>query len=173
MWNKFRIGHGYDAHRFADVSLPEKPLVLGGITIPYDRSLLAHSDGDAVIHAVCDAILGALGQGDIGHHFPDSDAAFSNIDSAILLQRVAEFMAVGHWLVGNVDITILAQAPRIAPHIPAMRQRLAALLQTNSEQVNVKASTTEEMGFVGRKEGIATYAVVLLYRQEYEAAGDL
>ncbi len=173
MWNKFRIGHGYDAHRFADAVLPEKPLVLGGVAIPYDRSLLAHSDGDAVIHALCDAILGALGQGDIGRHFPDTDAAFSNIDSGILLQRVAEFMTASHWLVGNVDITILAQAPRMAPHIELMRQRLASLLSIAAEQVNVKASTTEEMGFVGRKEGIATYAVVSLYREQCDAAGDL
>lgn len=164
MWNRIRTGHGYDAHRFAESLLADKPLVLGGIVIPHDRSLLAHSDGDAVIHALCDAILGALGLGDIGRHFPDNDAAFSNIDSAILLQRVVALMHEGGWQPGNVDVTILAQTPKMAPHIDAMRTRLAALLQILPEQVNVKASTTEGMGFVGRREGIETYAVVLLHR---------
>lgn len=164
MWNRIRTGHGYDAHRFADTLLPEKPFILGGVKIPHDRSLLAHSDGDAVIHALCDAILGALGLGDIGHHFPDTDKAFSNIDSGLLLQRVCGLMKERDWLIGNVDITILAQAPRMAPHIAAMRTRLAGLMNIQPEQVNVKASTTEGMGFVGRREGIETYAVVLLYR---------
>jgi 2-C-methyl-D-erythritol 2,4-cyclodiphosphate synthase len=138
--------------------------VLGGVTIDYDRSLLAHSDGDAVIHALCDALLGALGKGDIGRHFPDTDAEFSNIDSGVLLQRVCAFLQEGEWHVGNVDITILAQAPRMAPHIKAMCERLSSLMGINAAQVNVKASTTEGMGFVGRKEGIETYAVVLIYR---------
>ena len=164
MWNQLRIGHGYDAHRFADRLLPGKPLVLGGVTLPHDRSLLAHSDGDAVIHALCDAILGALGRGDIGRHFPDTDMAFSNIDSAILLQRVVAYMHEDGWKAGNVDITILAQAPRMAPHVPAMQERLATLLGVVPGQVNVKASTTEGMGFVGRREGLATYAVILLHR---------
>lgn len=166
MWNRIRTGHGYDAHRFADGLLPEKPFVLGGVKIPHDRSLLAHSDGDAVIHALCDAILGALGLGDIGHHFPDTDKAFSNIDSGVLLQRVCGLMKKDQWQFGNVDITILAQAPRMAPHISAMRARLAALMNILPEQVNVKASTTEGMGFVGRREGIETYAVVLLHRDD-------
>lgn len=166
MWNRLRIGHGYDAHKFADTLLANKPFVLGGIAIPHDRSLLAHSDGDAVIHALCDAILGALGLGDIGHHFPDTDKKFSNIDSGILLQRVVALMQEGGWQPGNVDVTILAQAPKMAPHITDMRARLADLLQVRPEQVNVKASTTEGMGFVGRREGIETYAVVLLHRDE-------
>lgn len=166
MWNRIRIGHGYDAHKFADSLLADKPFVLGGITIPHDRSLLAHSDGDAVIHALCDAILGALGLGDIGHHFPDTDKSFSNIDSGLLLQRVVALMQKGGWQPGNVDVTILAQAPKMAPHIDHMRRRLAQLLQILPEQVNVKASTTEGMGFVGRREGIETYAVVLLHRDE-------
>jgi 2-C-methyl-D-erythritol 2,4-cyclodiphosphate synthase len=169
MWNQLRIGHGYDAHRFADALVPDKPLVLGGVTLPHDRSLLAHSDGDAVIHALCDAILGALGRGDIGRHFPDTDMAYSNIDSAILLQRVVAYMHQDGWQAGNVDITILAQAPRMAPHVPAMQARLAALLGITPAQVNVKASTTEGMGFVGRREGIATYAVVLLHRASASA----
>ena len=166
MWERIRIGHGYDAHKFADTELADKPFVLGGVSIPHNRSLLAHSDGDAVIHALCDALLGALGLGDIGHHFPDTDQSFSNIDSAILLQRVVALMQEQRWRPGNVDVTILAQAPRMAPHIAAMRERLAALLQIQPPQVNVKASTTEGMGFVGRREGIETYAVVLLYRDE-------
>ncbi|MES3006259.1 MAG: 2-C-methyl-D-erythritol 2,4-cyclodiphosphate synthase [Pseudomonadota bacterium] len=166
MWNRIRIGHGYDAHRFADSLLPDKPLILGGVQLPHDRSLIAHSDGDAVIHALCDAILGALGLGDIGRHFPDTDQAFSNIDSGILLQRVCSLMTTERWKPGNVDITILAQAPRMAPHIEAMRKRLAGLMGILPEQINVKASTTEGMGFVGRREGLETYAVVLLYRDE-------
>ncbi len=166
MWNRIRTGHGYDAHRFADGLLPDKPLILGGVQLPHDRSLIAHSDGDAVIHALCDAILGALGLGDIGRHFPDTDQAFSNIDSGILLQRVCNLMKTDGWKIGNVDITILAQAPRMAPHIAAMCKRLADLMEILPEQVNVKASTTEGMGFVGRREGLETYAVVLIYRDE-------
>lgn len=166
MFNKMRIGHGYDAHRFADSLLADKPFIIGGVKIDHDRSLLAHSDGDVLIHALCDALLGALGKGDIGHHFPDTDAAYSNIDSAQLLEHVVALLEPQQWRVGNVDITILAQAPRMAPHIDAIRQRLAALLKVTSEQVNVKASTTEGLGFVGRKEGIETYASVLIYRDE-------
>ncbi len=166
MWNRIRTGHGYDAHRFADGLLPDKPLILGGVQLPHDRSLIAHSDGDAVIHALCDAILGALGLGDIGRHFPDTDQAFNNIDSGILLQRVCNLMKTDGWKIGNVDITILAQAPRMAPHIAAMCKRLADLMEILPEQVNVKASTTEGMGFVGRREGLETYAVVLIYRDE-------
>ena len=165
MFNKMRIGHGYDAHRFADTLLADKPFVIGGVAIPHDRSLLAHSDGDVLIHALCDALLGALGKGDIGHHFPDTDAAYSNIDSAALLSRVVVLLEQEQWLVSNVDLTILAQAPRMAPHIETMRERLSGLLKVCSEQVNVKASTTEGMGFVGRKEGIETYASVLIYRE--------
>ena len=156
-----RIGHGYDAHRFTDVDAG-KPLVVGGVHIPYQRGLLAHSDGDAVIHALCDAILGALGEGDIGRHFPDTDEKFANIDSTLLLTQIVALMHNKQWQLGNADITILAQAPRMAPHIGAMCKRLAQCLQVSPEQVNVKASTTEGMGFVGRGEGIETYAVVIL-----------
>lgn len=160
---QIRIGHGYDAHRFA-APQDNKALVLGGVTIPHDRGLLAHSDGDALIHALCDAILGALALGDIGKHFPDTDAAYKNADSAVLLQRVVQLMQERGWSVGNADMTILAQTPKMAPHILAMRQRLAELLQVDVEAINVKASTTEGMGFVGRREGLETYAVVLLTR---------
>jgi len=161
----FRIGHGYDAHRFTDLN-SGKALILGGVHIPHERGLIAHSDGDALIHALCDAILGALGKGDIGRHFPDSEAEFENIASSILLRRVVAIMREQQWLIGNADITILAQAPRMAPHIQAMCRHLAQLLQCAPEQVNVKASTTEGMGFVGRCEGIETYAVVLLVKPD-------
>jgi 2-C-methyl-D-erythritol 2,4-cyclodiphosphate synthase len=158
-----RIGHGYDAHRFADAD-DQRPLVLGGITIPYERGLLAHSDGDALVHALCDAILGALGLGDIGRHFPDTDAAYKNVDSTLLLEQVVALMQQSGWSVGNADMTILAEAPRMAPHVNAMRKRLAGLLSADKELINIKASTTEGMGFVGRREGLEAYAVVLLRR---------
>jgi 2-C-methyl-D-erythritol 2,4-cyclodiphosphate synthase len=156
-----RVGHGYDAHCFASAE-DQRPLVLGGVTIPFDRGLAAHSDGDALIHALCDAILGALGEGDIGHHFPDSDSAYKNVDSTILLEQVVAMMVADGWRVVNADLTILAQMPRMAPFIADMRARLAPLLRVAVNCVNVKASTTEGMGFVGRSEGIETYAVILL-----------
>lgn len=153
-----RIGHGYDAHRFA----PNRPLVLGGVPVPHDQGLLAHSDGDVVIHALCDALLGAAGLGDIGRHFPDSSAEFAGIDSRILLRRVVALLVDRGLSFGNADITIVAQAPRLAPHIDAMRAVLAEDLRTETARMNVKATTTEGMGFAGRKEGIAVHAVVLL-----------
>lgn len=153
-----RIGHGYDAHVFAAGT----PLVLGGVTIPYDQGLKAHSDGDAVIHALCDALLGAAGLGDIGRHFPDTDQSYSNIDSRILLRRVRAMLAEQSLAIVNADITILAQAPKIAPHIEAMRAALSADMGIEPRVLNIKASTTEGMGFVGRKEGIAVHAVALL-----------
>lgn len=164
----FRIGHGYDAHRFTEVNAG-KPLILGGVTIPWERGLIAHSDGDAVIHALCDAILGALALGDIGHHFPDSDQKLAGMNSAVFLREIVVMMRARHWRLGNADITILAQAPKMAPYIHDMRQHLAQLLQVEEEQINVKASTTEGMGFVGRKEGLEAYAVVLLERTGNDA----
>lgn len=158
-----RIGHGYDAHRFADPQ-DDRPLVLGGVHIAHDRGLLAHSDGDALIHALCDALLGALGKGDIGRHFPDNDNNYKNVDSRLLLEQVMLMVQQDGWQLINADLTILAQAPRMAPHIAAMRECLADLLKTTPERVNVKASTTEGMGFVGRREGVETHAVVLLGR---------
>lgn len=156
----FRIGHGFDVHAFGG----EGPVTLGGVKIDYPQGLLAHSDGDVVLHAVSDALLGAVALGDIGHHFPDTDAAFKGIDSRILLRKVfADVKALGY-AVGNLDVTIMAQAPKMAPHIEAMRQVLAADLETQFSQVNVKATTTEKLGFVGRKEGIAVEAVVLLVK---------
>jgi 2-C-methyl-D-erythritol 2,4-cyclodiphosphate synthase len=153
-----RIGHGYDVHRFG----PGDTLVLGGVHIPHDRGLVAHSDGDVLIHAVCDALLGALGQGDIGQHFPDTDPANAGIDSRRLLRRVVQLVQQAGWVLANLDATIIAQAPRMAPHIAGMRKNLAADMAASVAQVNVKATTTEKLGFAGRQEGIAVHAVVLL-----------
>jgi 2-C-methyl-D-erythritol 2,4-cyclodiphosphate synthase len=153
-----RIGHGYDVHRFGDGDT----LVLGGVHIAHDRGLEAHSDGDVLIHAICDALLGAMGQGDIGQHFPDTDPANAGIDSRLLLGRVMQLVHQSGWVLGNLDATIIAQSPRMAPHIQGMRENLVADMATTIEQVNVKATTTEGLGFTGRKEGIAAHAVVLL-----------
>lgn len=156
-----RIGHGYDAHRFA----PNRPLIIGGVTIPYELGMEAHSDGDVMIHALCDALLGAAGLGDIGRHFPDSSDEFKNIDSRILLRDVVAKLATLGLSVNNVDVTILAQVPKMAPYIPSMCECLSADLGIELSRVNVKATTTERMGFVGQKEGIASHAVVLLNEQ--------
>jgi 2-C-methyl-D-erythritol 2,4-cyclodiphosphate synthase len=152
------IGQGIDAHRFA----PDRRLVLAGVAIPHDQGLAAHSDGDVVLHALCDALLGAAGLGDIGHHFPDSDAAFKDIDSRVLLRRVMEALAERGLRVHNSDLTIVAQAPKLAPHVAAMRACVAADLGCPLARVNIKATTSERMGFTGRGEGIAAFAVVLL-----------
>lgn len=154
----YRSGIGYDAHRFAD----GRPLVLGGVEIAHSAGLLAHSDGDVAIHALCDALLGAAGQGDIGRHFPDTDPAFHRVDSRILLcDVVARVHGLGMTVV-NVDLTIVAQKPKLAPYIALMRERLAADLKVADDRVNVKATTTEGMGFTGRGEGISAYAVAML-----------
>ena len=153
-----RIGHGFDAHRFCEGD----HLVIGGVRIPHSHGMLAHSDGDVLIHAVCDALLGALALGDIGRHFPDTDPALKGVDSALLLQQVMQQVRGRGYRVGNLDATLVAQAPRMGPHIEAMRDRLAQLLQTAPGQVNVKATTTEKMGYTGRGEGISAHAVVLL-----------
>jgi len=153
-----RIGHGYDAHRFA----PGRRLVLGGVEIPHAQGLAAHSDGDVLIHALCDALLGAAGLGDLGRHFPDGDPSFAGIDSRMLLRRVAEQVRAAGFRVVNVDLTAIAQAPRLKPHVEQMRGRLAHDLDLPVAGVNVKATTTEGMGFAGRGEGIAAHAVALL-----------
>ncbi len=152
------IGQGIDAHRFA----AGRPLVLGGVRIPHPEGMAAHSDGDVVIHALCDALLGAAGLGDIGGHFPDSDAAYAGIDSRILLRRVMESLMGRGLAVHNADLTIVAQHPRLAPFVEDMSRVLAMDLACPVERVNVKATTTERMGFTGRGEGIAAFAVVLL-----------
>lgn len=156
--NDLRIGHGYDVHRFG----PGDQVVIGGVAVPHSQGLVAHSDGDVLIHALCDALLGALGRGDIGHHFPDDDPALAGVDSRLLLRRVVADMQGAGWQVVNVDTTVIAQTPRLAPHIQAMRACLAEDLALSSSRVNVKATTTEGLGFAGRKEGIAAHAVVLL-----------
>jgi 2-C-methyl-D-erythritol 2,4-cyclodiphosphate synthase len=153
-----RIGHGYDAHRFQT----GRRLVLGGVEIPYDRGLAAHSDGDVVIHAICDALLGAAALGDIGRHFPDSDLSLQGIDSRILLRKVAGLLAEHRLQIANIDATIVAQRPRLTPYFIAMRERLAADMGIAMDQVNIKGTTTEGMGFPGREEGVAAYAVALL-----------
>lgn len=153
-----RIGHGFDVHRFGG----EGPCILGGVAVPYEQGLLAHSDGDVVLHALCDAILGALALGDIGQLYPDNDNSYKNIDSRILLRDVYERMVQKGYQVGNLDITIMAQAPKMLPYEPQMRANIAQDLHLDLEAVSVKATTTEKLGFVGRKEGIACEAVVLL-----------
>lgn len=153
-----RIGQGFDVHAFGEGSF----LTLGGIKLPFDRGFIAHSDGDVLIHALCDALLGALGLGDIGQHFPDTDPAFAGIDSRLLLRQVVEKMHQQGYQLGNADMTIIAQAPKMAPHLPAMRTCLSDDLQVAPSQVNIKATTTERLGFTGREEGIAAQAVVLL-----------
>jgi len=155
-----RVGHGFDAHRFGEGDA----VVLGGIRIPHRRALVAHSDGDVVIHAVCDALLGAAGLGDIGHWFPDSDRTYAGADSRTLLRAVAAALLERRWRAVNVDVTAVAQAPRLAPHVEKMRRNLCADLGIGIGGVNVKATTTEKMGFTGREEGIACHAVALLER---------
>ena len=153
-----RIGQGFDAHRFSN----NTRLVLGGIEIAYAKGMEAHSDGDVVIHALCDALLGALALGDIGKHFPDTSADYKDADSRELLRHVFTLIKQKNLALGNADITIIAQAPKMAPHIEAMRKNIASDLETDINNINVKATTTEKMGFTGRGEGIAVQAVVLL-----------
>ena len=155
-----RIGHGYDAHRFANEE--GTFIIIGGTQITHPHPLLAHSDGDVLIHALCDALLGALALGDIGKHFPDTDAEFENIDSRILLKKVMQEVKKSHYKIANTDMTIIAQAPKMAQHIESMCTNLASDLCIDRSQINIKATTTEKMGFTGRKEGIAAHAVVLL-----------
>ena len=153
-----RIGHGYDVHRL----VPERKLILGGVEVPYEKGLLGHSDADVLTHAVMDALLGAAGLGDIGKHFPDIDPAYAGADSMKLLEHVAGLLRARGWQVSNVDATILAQRPKLAPYIPAMRRALAGHLGLEEEQVNVKATTEEGLGFTGSGEGMAAHAVCLL-----------
>ncbi len=153
-----RIGHGFDVHRFTD----GRPLILGGVEIPHHQGLLAHSDGDVLIHALCDALLGAAGLGDIGSYFPDSDPEFAGVDSRILLRRVVALLKERQYAISNTDLTLVAQVPRLAPHIDAMKACLAGDMEIPVARIGIKATTTEGLGFSGRKEGIAAYAVVLL-----------
>jgi 2-C-methyl-D-erythritol 2,4-cyclodiphosphate synthase len=153
-----RIGQGFDVHQLVE----GRPLIIGGVRIPHPLGLLGHSDADVLLHAITDAVLGALGEGDIGKHFPDTDPAYKDADSAVLLREVWKLAKEKGYKLGNVDATIIAQAPKMAPHIPAMRERVATLLEVDADQVNIKATTTERLGFTGRGEGIAAMAVVCL-----------
>lgn len=155
-----RIGQGFDVHAFAE----NRKLIIGGVEILHERGLLGHSDADVLLHAICDALLGAAGLGDIGRHYPDNDTQFKDIDSRELLRDVADQLEALGWLVGNVDATIIAQAPKMSPHIPDMEANIASDLDVALDQVNIKATTTERLGFTGRGEGIAAQAVCLLVR---------
>ncbi len=157
-----RIGHGYDVHRL----VAERKLILGGVEIPYGKGLLGHSDADVLLHALSDAILGAIGEGDIGKHFPDTDPAYKGASSIKLLRHVFLLADDKGYRIGNVDATIVAQRPKLAPYIQQMRENIAETLDCDPDRVNVKATTTEELGFAGRGEGIATYAVALLMQKQ-------
>jgi 2-C-methyl-D-erythritol 2,4-cyclodiphosphate synthase len=153
-----RVGQGWDIHRL----VRGRPLRLGGVEVPFDRGLLGHSDGDVVLHAIADALLGAAAAGDIGQHFPDTDARFRNIDSALLLERVVELVATGGFGIGNVDVTILAEQPKLAPHVGALQRRVAELLRIDADRVGIKAKTMEGLGAIGGGEAIAALAVITI-----------
>ena len=157
---EFRVGHGFDVHAFAE----GRRLILGGVEIPHDKGLAGHSDADVLIHALCDAVLGAAGLGDIGRHFPDTDARYRGADSSELLRIVLEKAAADGWQLGNADATVVAQVPRLFSYIAGMREHLATICAVEMAQLNVKATTSEHLGSIGRKEGIAAHAVVLLVR---------
>jgi 2-C-methyl-D-erythritol 2,4-cyclodiphosphate synthase len=156
----YRVGHGYDVHRFGEGDF----IILGGVKIPYHHGFIAHSDGDVLIHSLCDALLGSIAAGDIGQHFPDTDDHYKDIDSKVLLSRVNELLLQEHYSLVNIDITIVAQTPKMSPYIQSMREQLAEVLATSISRINIKATTTEKLGFTGREEGIAVHAVVMVYR---------
>lgn len=160
-----RIGHGYDIHRFEETPTRDY-ITLGGVKIPHDRGIVAHSDGDLVIHAICDALLGAMALGDIGRHFPDTDPALKNMDSRIFLRSIMQKVFDGGYVVGNVDVTIIAQAPRLAPFVDLMRETLAQDLQVSVNEVNVKATTHERLDAIGNKLGIAAHAVAIVRKTD-------
>jgi 2-C-methyl-D-erythritol 2,4-cyclodiphosphate synthase len=162
-----RVGNGFDVHALVE----GRALVLGGVRIPHPRGLLGHSDADVLLHALCDAILGALAEGDIGRHFPDTDPRWKGVDSRLLLRHVASLARERGWRIGNLDATLVAQAPKVAPYVPAMRSNIAADVGCAVDAVGVKATTTEQLGFTGRGEGIAALATVLLVRGDGYAAG--
>ncbi|WP_269748226.1 2-C-methyl-D-erythritol 2,4-cyclodiphosphate synthase [Enterovibrio coralii] len=159
-----RIGHGFDVHKFGG----EGPVIIGGVSVPYEQGLIAHSDGDVALHAVCDALLGAIAAGDIGRHFPDTDAEWEGADSRFLLRDVYAKVKAKGYVIGNLDVTIMAQAPKMAPHIDAMCAAIAEDLETDISNINVKATTTERLGFTGRKEGIACEAVVIIRKDSHD-----
>jgi 2-C-methyl-D-erythritol 2,4-cyclodiphosphate synthase len=157
----FRIGQGYDCHAL----VPGRKLIIGGVDIPHKVGLLGHSDADVLLHAITDAILGAAGLGDIGRHFPDTDPRFSGADSRVLLREACKRVGEAGYLIGNVDATVIAQTPKMAPHIPAMVRNISSDLDIAAGQVNIKAKTNEKLGYLGREEGIAAEAVALIYRR--------
>lgn len=157
-----RVGHGFDVHRFAPACDNAK-VVLAGVSIPHSKNLIAHSDGDVLIHALCDALLGAAALGDIGKHFPDTDSAYENINSRQLLKKVVALLRIKKYQVGNVDITVVAQAPKVLPYVSTMRTNLAHDLEVDIDAINVKATTTEKLGFEGREEGISCHAIALIF----------
>ena len=156
-----RIGHGYDVHRLA----ADRPLIIGGVKIPYEKGLLGHSDADVLIHTICDALLGAANMRDIGYHFPDTAGEFKDIDSKILLKKTVELIATKGYSVGNIDATICAERPKLKSHIPAMQQTLAKVMGIDEDDISIKATTTEKLGFTGREEGISAYATVLITKE--------
>lgn len=157
----FRIGHGYDVHRLVE----NRALFLGGVKIPYSKGLLGHSDADVIIHALCDALLGAMALGDIGKHFPDSDDKYKGISSIVLLKNVKKIMDQNNYIIGNCDITVIAQKPKLSPYTEEMRKNICNALCTEAENVNVKATTEERLGFTGREEGISAHAVALILKK--------
>ena len=159
---QFRVGLGYDSHRFA----LDRPLVIGGIRIPFDKGLAAHSDGDVLIHAICDALLGAAALKDIGTHFPDNDNQFQNVDSKILLGKVMDLLQERGWAINNLDCTLVLEEPKMKPHVDRMVETLAPILHIGADQLSIKAKTNEKMGFTGQKEGVAAMAIVSLVRSE-------
>lgn len=159
---KIKVGFGFDVHQLQE----GRKLVLGGVEIPHVKGALGHSDADVVIHALCDALLGAAGLKDIGYYFPDTDAAFKNIDSTILLARVIELLDERNYTVGNADISLVLEKPKIKPHIDLMKERLAPILKISTEDISIKATTNEKLGYVGREEGVAAYAVVLIQKAD-------
>lgn len=162
MKQNFRIGFGYDVHAFS----VDRKLILGGIEIPHTKGLKGHSDADVLIHAICDAMLGALAMGDIGEHFPDTDPKWKGTDSKIFLEEINKMLADSGYLIANIDSTLVIEKPKIAPHIKKIRERLSGILSINIEQVSVKATTSERLGFVGREEGVAAFATILITSKE-------
>ncbi len=158
----FRTGFGYDVHAFAE----NRKLIIGGVEIPYEKGLLGHSDADVLLHAISDALLGALALGDIGKHFPDTDEKYKNADSKILLNKVYELIVKENYVLGNVDATVALQKPKLAPHISEMRKVISGIFECEENQISIKATTTEKLGFVGKEEGAAAYATVLIMKKE-------
>jgi 2-C-methyl-D-erythritol 2,4-cyclodiphosphate synthase len=158
----FRIGNGYDVHKLVE----GRKLIIGGLEIPYEKGLLGHSDADVLVHAIMDALLGACGESDIGKHFPDSDVSYKGISSLVLLEKVRELVRAKGYYIANIDSIIVAERPKLAPHIDGMKERLSAVLQLDKELIGIKATTTEGLGFTGTGEGIASYAVASIYRED-------